>query len=339
MTMDAQLDALRALGYTPREAQFLTTVALHSGYFVRRQFMARTGIGRGKTALAFTRKLVARRHATATAIGHNTHLYHVCGKPLYAALGEPDSRNRRARTPFAIRSRLLALDYVLAHPSRQFLATERDRVAFFTCELGVDPGRLPVKFYGDDRQTARHFVDGSPISIETSEGGDRTVVFAYVDDGVSSVVAFRTFLEQYRDLLAALPWPARMAYVAASGRQFHAAAVVFEQFVSDESARLPMAEAATVESVLEFFSLRQRYEQRAFAQLKKAGLDALREYRERFRGDRFDALYATWTRGGDAAVRAELTSDATSWRTRRLSFETWCGSHAYELFGTVWMAS
>ena len=38
--------ALQALGYTEREAQFVELAALHSGYFVRRQFNAFVGNGR-----------------------------------------------------------------------------------------------------------------------------------------------------------------------------------------------------------------------------------------------------------------------------------------------------
>jgi hypothetical protein len=33
------VDALRQLGYTEREAEFLYIVAVHSGFFLQRQFM------------------------------------------------------------------------------------------------------------------------------------------------------------------------------------------------------------------------------------------------------------------------------------------------------------
>ena len=35
--------AIEMLGYTPRQAQFLVLVALHGGYFLRRQYVAFTG--------------------------------------------------------------------------------------------------------------------------------------------------------------------------------------------------------------------------------------------------------------------------------------------------------
>ena len=48
----ARVDALRECGYTERDTQFLELAALHSGYFVRRQFNAFIGRARGGSAAA-----------------------------------------------------------------------------------------------------------------------------------------------------------------------------------------------------------------------------------------------------------------------------------------------
>jgi hypothetical protein len=45
MTASERMAAVETLGYTPREDRFLTIAALHSGYFLRRQFTAFAGVG------------------------------------------------------------------------------------------------------------------------------------------------------------------------------------------------------------------------------------------------------------------------------------------------------
>jgi hypothetical protein len=43
MTAEERVQAVQALGFLPRQARFLMTVALHSGYCLRRQYMTFTG--------------------------------------------------------------------------------------------------------------------------------------------------------------------------------------------------------------------------------------------------------------------------------------------------------
>jgi hypothetical protein len=55
--------ALAYFGYTSRQAHFLTLVALHGGYFLRRQYVQFTGCGHGLAAVRFLAK--ARAHGRA----------------------------------------------------------------------------------------------------------------------------------------------------------------------------------------------------------------------------------------------------------------------------------
>ena len=57
-------DPVVALGYTPREADFLRLVARHGGYFVMRQYCAALDRERGSTTAAFARTLLRRKDAT-----------------------------------------------------------------------------------------------------------------------------------------------------------------------------------------------------------------------------------------------------------------------------------
>ncbi|MGH9665187.1 MAG: hypothetical protein ACRD9L_12245 [Bryobacteraceae bacterium] len=54
MTYAERISNLELFGYSTDEARFLTLVALHSGYFVRRQFDAAIDVNRGKRTLVFT---------------------------------------------------------------------------------------------------------------------------------------------------------------------------------------------------------------------------------------------------------------------------------------------
>ena len=78
----------------------------------------------------------------------NTKLYHLCSRPFYAAIGEEDNRNRRERPPFAIKNRVMGLDFVLGHSENHYLATEREKVRYFTETLGIDLAALPTKQIG-----------------------------------------------------------------------------------------------------------------------------------------------------------------------------------------------
>ena len=93
-------DVLVRFGLTERQARFLATVMLHSGVFVGRQYAAFARITHGQKVHDFIERLLVRRFVTAIELGSTgrTRIFHVHHKPLYAAIGEPDNRNRRRVT-------------------------------------------------------------------------------------------------------------------------------------------------------------------------------------------------------------------------------------------------
>jgi hypothetical protein len=198
---------LEDCGYTPRQAAFLRLVLLFGGYFVRRQATTFFGGGDGGVTTDFVRTLVARGHATCGSYGRKTQVVHVFAKRLYAALGEPDNRNRRAVEPATILRKLLTLDLVLAHRHDHFLATTREKTAYFE-RVGVPLRALPTTHFHARRHpgppTIRHFVDKAPIYV--SEDGRRVTV-AYVRTPIEGVDGFRTWLAAYAPLLALLRAP------------------------------------------------------------------------------------------------------------------------------------
>lgn len=124
---------LSAFGFTDRHARFLVTVMLHSGVFVGRQHAAFAGITHGQKVHDFIETLLARRFVTAIPLGSTgrIRIFHIHHKPLYAAIGEPDNRNRRRVTIDQAIERLMVLDGVLADRSVTWLGSEREKRRYF----------------------------------------------------------------------------------------------------------------------------------------------------------------------------------------------------------------
>src|SRR5215471_8334167 len=147
MTVEDQIQAIQNLGYSQPEAQFLRLVALHSGYFVRRQFLRSTDSQRGKRAHDFIDELIARGYACREVFREDRHLYRLQSKTIYEALGQEDNRNRREHQPSTVRLRLMGLDFILDHPDYRFLMTQQQRLEYFFGQRGIDAEALPARLF------------------------------------------------------------------------------------------------------------------------------------------------------------------------------------------------
>ena len=128
MTSTERGRALQGFGYTARQAQFLGLVALHGGYFLRRQYVTFTRRGHGQAAVRFLVRTTAREHVRAVPYGRHGHVFHLCARPIYAAIGEEHNRNRRIAEWDAVMRKLMTLDFVLAKPEATFWATGQSLV-------------------------------------------------------------------------------------------------------------------------------------------------------------------------------------------------------------------
>jgi hypothetical protein len=128
-----RVKAVAQFGFTERQARFLVDVLLHSGVFLERQYCRSAGLTHGRKTYEFLRALTDRKYATVVMPGklHSGRLYHVQYKPLYEAIGEPDNRNRRPVALGRLIERLMLLDVVLADDRHTWLATEKDKLAYF----------------------------------------------------------------------------------------------------------------------------------------------------------------------------------------------------------------
>ena len=189
MTNPERIEALKRLGYSEREAAFLCLAALHGGYFLRRHYCDFIGKEIGGTAAALIEKLLAQQHAAAITAFNNTKIYHLGSRPFYQAIGEPDNRNRREHSPALIKNRLMSLDFVLAHRDYRYLATEREKLDYFSGTLEIALSALPYKRYISLKTTSstiRYFVDKYPIflsDINLTAPPSVPACFCFVDQG------------------------------------------------------------------------------------------------------------------------------------------------------------
>ena len=310
-TGDERIARLEELGYTEREAAFLVVAALHSGYFLRRQYQEFLGTRSGYADATLAEKVVAKGHAQAFSSLDKTLVYHLCTRPFYNAIDEPDNRHRRARPPFAVKVKLMALDYVLAEPGRSFLATEEEKVAFFDGQLGIPREKLPARVYRSRTSgstTRRYFVDKFPISVDGVAGRDRAVVsFCYVDEGIIATPSLETYLREYADLFRSLG-SFRLVYVTTRSRAFASAERMFQRFLRGSGRWSATAEQRSPERLLAYVRLEHLFRTRQFDSLDAAKLDELRLMRQEFRARDTESLYERWREAGDQVVRDLIAS-------------------------------
>jgi hypothetical protein len=299
MTMTAfQLEGLHLLGYTKRESEFLFLVATHSGYFTNRQFKWSAQTESGSVSHAFIRKLLDRKHASYHAYRSGGRVYHVFARKVYQAIERENLRTRKKHELEYVKTRLVALDFVLGHPQHRYLETEAEKVAFFEKEWNVSRGTLPVKQYRARRSaevTPRHFVDRFPMFVDRLSSPP-IVSFTYVDAGAVTLEAFGTHLRAYLGLFQTLP-KLEFIYLAPTPRLFQTAESEFYHVlygVRDHSKSV---------NVLEYFRVRKAWE--AKERVASADVVLLKEAQARYAGRQFEELYETWRKG--AITDTELT--------------------------------
>jgi len=211
------LDSLIHVGYTEREAMFVLIVAVHSGYFLRRQFIECVKRERGGVATSFLRKAIELGHVIALPCAEDRFVYHLRAKRVYQMADLDDSQNRRLKSTLEIRRRLIVLDYVLRHLGREkFIESDNARRQLFA-SLEVKP---------EVEDLAARFLQSVPISFVEAE--DRTVRFAFVDEAQRSASRFGRFLETYGALIRRIE-RAEVAYVSDSSENFASARHLFER--------------------------------------------------------------------------------------------------------------
>jgi hypothetical protein len=314
LTLENRVQAVAEFGFTERQARFLVTVMLYAGVCVPRQYARFAGTAYGHKVNAFFDRLVRREYATACGCVHNrARLYHVRHAALYRAIGEPDSPYRRPVPARQSIDRVMLLDGVISHPEFAWLATEQDKVAFFTVTVPTLPAeRLPHLTVGAGAaRRVRLFPDKLPIGVQSA---GRVVLLYLVT--TSNADDFRAFLQRHADLLRALPeWTLRLLFLRHTGR-------VMASYQA--AARDELTARFSPDTLNE---LKWYFEQRRTAKedrTRSASDERFWQAARTFSTARCRRLYRRWMMDGDAAVdlvSSTAITDALARGTGRIESE------------------
>ena len=205
---------LEPLGFTGKQAEWITLVCLHSGIFTSDQVDAFLRSTR-RTAQRFVKALLEVR-ISGRPVAHaqtvdGRFMCRIVGKSVYRELGIVNVRHRRESSIEVTRRRLLSLDIVLDHPEMPWLPTEQEKVACFE-QIGIDPKLLPQRIYaGRTRGRARYFHIKMPIAVSHD-----LAVFAYIDPGMGTRSELDSWGAAHRELWQELRQSGRRVEVVAA---------------------------------------------------------------------------------------------------------------------------
>ncbi len=309
MTDAERVKAVVDYGFTERQARFVVLVMRHAGLCVKRQYAAFAGIANGGDKCnAFFDKLVRRAFAvTADCIHHRARLYHVQHRALYHAIGDADSRYRRAVPARSAAERLMRLDAALTGPDLDWLATRSEKVAFLqtmtASESSEQPNQLPGTF---------------PIGI----GASGHVVVLYLAT-VPWTDDFRTFLVGHTALLQMISsWTLRIVFPQ-SLRRF----VDAYQAVIREELESPLQAAAIHDLKRYFFHRRRGTDLSTIPESLRA---FIKQCAKVFGGARFTHLYKRWLVEDEAALEPVSPLIAEALVSGRAHVECTVLAHTYE---------
>lgn len=100
MTSEDRVKAVSVFGFTERQARFMVTVMLNGGVCVPRQYARSVGTAYGQNVNVFFDKLVKKEFAVRCSCVHNrAGVFQLRYQPMYRAIGEPNSPNRKPLPP------------------------------------------------------------------------------------------------------------------------------------------------------------------------------------------------------------------------------------------------
>jgi hypothetical protein len=302
---DEEISALESLGYTKEEARFVYLVAVHSGYFMTRQFLSFMGTKRGNRSYTFEMKLESRGHATRREYHQIGCVYHLFSKTVYRFIEKHNLPPPRRHAVEFIRKRLLHLDFVLENLGFVYFETEPEKTAYFCGVLGIPKAELPAKIYKGPlggEPTVRYFVDRFPMYLDhTVPNNPPVITFSYIDAGVPSVRGFVNHVKSYLPLLRRLE-RFSFLYVASSAAHFRGAEKCFSDLMRE------FLQPGLSADILRYFKLRNAWELKQYGSLSTSDVECLKEAWRRFEGEWFEGSYRAWASGtlSDETLRTEF---------------------------------
>src|SRR6266852_2703957 len=278
-----QLARLLDFGYTEVEARFLYLVATHSGYFTVRQFLDFASAKSGKRNARLVEKLFSLGHASAQRYTRRSLVYHLCSRQLYSAIGKDYLRNRREHELTHIKTRLLSLDFILAHPKEDYFESSEAKRRYFVERFKVSENLFTPP---QGRSNGITFVDRFPLCVAYPYPDYMPVVtFTYLDPEHRNLDTYIAHLRTYRPLFRQLPGFQFLYISTAAGLQKEAAEL-FSLLV----------EGKGLSDLNRYFDLETKWEREQYRLVTEQDATFLSEARKRYTGDSIATLYHLWKR-------------------------------------------
>ena len=294
------LDRLRNFGYNEQEARFLYLAATHSRYFTRHQFLTFTHQTKGCLVHRFTTKLLTQHHAQATQYGHKTYVFKVTSRRLFDLIAKQALRDHRSHTADFVGTRLLVLDFVLAHPDLPYLESKGEKLKFFHEQLGV-PGSLlrgqTDRTESIDPSLNRFLKERFPLFVSARNGGtpgSALPTFVYCDPAHHGISWFAGYLDRHQVFLRRLPG-FNLVYATPSPWKLDRASQLFAAIFRNSKRPDP-------EHLTRYFQIRRLWETRQHARLTRTDRDHLRAGDKQFKGEPFESAYQKWLAAGHSEV-------------------------------------
>jgi hypothetical protein len=282
-TSEDKVAKLSGFGYTEAEARFLYLVATHSGYFTVRQFLDFAKAKSGKRNARLVEKVFSLGHASAQRYTRRSLVYHLCSRQLYSAIGKDYLRNRREHELNHIKTRLLALDFILAHPKEDYFETAEAKHLYLLERFKVSENLFTPL---DGRSNRITFTDRFPLCVAYPSPDYMPVVtFTYVDPEHRNLDAYIAHLRTYRPLFRQLPGFQFLYISTAAGLQKEAAEL-FSLIV----------EGKGLLELIRYFDLETKWNREQYGLLTERDVIFLSDARTRYTGESIRTLYYLWRR-------------------------------------------
>jgi len=296
---ESQLANLRAFGYTEAEARFLYLVATHSGYFTVRQFLDFAVAKSGKRNARFVEKLFALGHVSAQRFTRRSLVYHLRSRQLYEAIGKAHLRNRREHELAYIKTRLLALDFILANPEDSYFETAEEKQRYFIERFKLDGSLFSAP---NEHGKSVTFADRFPLCVAYPSPDYMPVVtFTYVDPAHRNLGPYIAHLRTYRPLFRQLP-SFQFVYISTSAGLQREAAELFSFLV----------EGNGLSDLKRYFDVQTKWASRKYSLVTEDDMIFRHEAAKRFNGQIFDTLFYLWRRN---QLPNDLRAESATTRT------------------------
>ena len=177
-----------------------------------RQYSSFAGIVFGQKTRKFFAKLVRLGYVSTYDCAHSNRgrVYHLRHRPLYDAIGEPDSRLRRPPGVPRALERLMLLDAILENPESIWMSSSAEKIDYLSSRGIAAENALHLVVRQGDQERVRYLPDRLPIGVHPS--GHVVFIYLHADPLRDE---FRDFLQRHAPLLEQLPaWTIRIVVPA-----------------------------------------------------------------------------------------------------------------------------